>query len=161
LDHVAAHVLHGRAKSDARGIGVQPNGARKLNAGLDVRRSRELYATPLCVRKAPKGVGSVVQHVGVAVPMLLVVVPFGQKPELVAAVVEPLVLRRRPVLSCEPWIDEKVGMSVEAHLHQTSAILRDDDELNPLVGDLLRLPPFVVDALDSTRPAYPGSGLRD
>jgi hypothetical protein len=67
-----AHVLHRRAKGYVGRIGLQANRARELDSGLYVTRSRELYAAPLRVRKAPGGGGSVIQQVGVATPMLLV-----------------------------------------------------------------------------------------
>ena len=48
-------------------------------------------------------------------------------------------------------------MPVEAHLHQSPAILWHDDELHPEIGNLLRFPAFVVNIL---HPALRGSGLR-
>src|SRR4249919_330562 len=90
--------------------------------------------------------------------MLFVIVTLGQQPQLVPAVVEPLVLRGGDVFSCELWIDEEIGMPVEAHLHHAAAILRDDDELHPSIGNLLRLPPSIVNALYSTLHVHRGVG---
>ena len=80
--------------------------------------------------------------------MLFVVVPFGQEPDFVAAVVEPLASARGKVFARELGIDEQVRMSGESHLHQPPAILRHDDQLHPAVRELLRVPAFVVNGLD-------------
>src|SRR5713101_4226614 len=51
-------------------------------------------------------------------------------------------------------------MAREDHLHEPAAVLRDDDELDPGVGELLRAPAFVVDRFDLTgrarRGIFPG-----
>ena len=81
--------------------------------------------------------------------MLFVVVPLGQKPELVASVVEPLAGAWRQILACKFWIDEQVWVSGESNLHQASAILRHHNELNPSIGELLRVPTLVVHGFDA------------
>src|SRR5689334_8570027 len=111
---------------------------------MGIRGSGELYPASRPIRKLSKGKFPVIQQVGVAPPMLFVVVSLGQQPKLVAAVVKPLAFRWWHVLPFKLWIDEKIGMPVEPHLHQTSAILRNDDELHPSVRNLLRLPSFIV-----------------
>jgi len=50
-------------------------------------------------------------------------------------------------------------MSVKDHLHHTPAILRYDDELHPLVGNLLSLPPFVINGFHMARDIPSGFGL--
>ena len=48
--------------------------------------------------------------------MLFVIVAFRQKPELVAAIVEPFSNGRRKVLACKFGIDEEIRMSRKGHL---------------------------------------------
>ncbi len=77
-------------KADARGIGVHANRAHKLDPGPGIGWAREFDLAALSFRKLSKGERPIVQHVGVAHPMLFVVVAFRQEPEFVAAVIEPL-----------------------------------------------------------------------
>src|ERR1700693_5981795 len=116
-------------KTDARRIRIHMNGPDELNASLRVRRPRQFDLTTLPFRKLSKGERPVVQQVRVARPMLFIVVSLGQKPELVAAVIEPLAGIRRKVLASELRIYEQGSVSGKAHLHQPSAILRNDDQL--------------------------------
>ena len=41
-------------------------------------------------------------------------------------------------------------MSGETHLHEPSAILRQDDQLHPAIGDSLRVPALIVHGFDAT-----------
>ena len=75
---------------DARGVGVQTNRANKLDSGLGIGRPRKFDFAMLSFQKFSKGKWPIVEHVRITHPMLFVVIPLGQKPELVAAVVEPL-----------------------------------------------------------------------
>src|SRR6266496_4249087 len=68
-----------------------------------------------------------------------------------------MILGWRHVLSGELRIHKEIIMPVEAHLHQASTVLRDNDELYPAIGNLLCLPALVVDTFN---PAVQGSGLR-
>jgi hypothetical protein len=88
-----------------------------------------------------EGVRSIVEQVRVSHPMLLVLIAFRQEPQFIATVVEPLGRGRRLILSTELGIYEKIVVSGKGHLHEPAAILRHDDEAEPLVGDLLGGPP--------------------
>ena len=52
------------------------------------------------------------------------------------------------MLSRKLRIDEKIVVSGKGHLHEPAAILRHDDEAEPLVGDLLGGPPEIVNRLN-------------
>src|SRR5205807_221550 len=123
---------------------IEANGPRSLDSSMGVRRAGKLYATTRLFRKLSKAKLSVIEQVRIATPMLLILVALGQQPKLIATVVEPLVVRRLHVLSCEFRIDEQIIMPVEAYLHEASAILRHDNELHPPIGNLLCFPPFVI-----------------
>jgi hypothetical protein len=66
--------------------------------------------------------------------MLFVSVPFWEEPELVAAVVEPLAPTWRQVFAFILWIDKKIGVPGENDLYQSSAILRQDNQFDPVIG---------------------------
>src|SRR6202140_3332039 len=142
---MAGDIPHGRVKSDAREIRIQKNGPGKLNASLRIRRPCQFDLTTLSFRKLSKSERRIVQQVRVACQMLFIVVSLGQKPELVAAVIEPLARIRRKVLASELRIYEQVSVSGKGHLHQPSAILRNDDQLKPLVRELQRVPALIGD----------------
>ena len=131
-------------KTNPRRVGIEANGSSILNPGPWIGRALEFYFTVLSLRNLSKGIRSVVEHVGAARPMLLIFIPFGQRPKLVAAVVEPLAWVRRQVFSFVLGIDEQKWMAAENHLHQPSAILGNDDQLHPPVGHLLRVPALVI-----------------
>src|SRR5258708_36781820 len=95
-------------------------------------------------RNLSKGVGPVVDQVGISHPMLFVVVPLGQEPELVAAVVEPLALVRRQIFAFILRIDEQIRVSRESHLYQPSAVLRQYDQLDPAIGGPLCMPALIT-----------------
>ncbi len=95
-------------------------------------------------RNLSKGVGPVVDQVGISHPMLFVVVPLGQEPELVAAVVEPLALVRRQIFAFILRIDEQIRVSRESHLYQPSAVLRQYDQLDPAIGEPLCMPALII-----------------
>jgi len=103
---LAGHVLHRRAKSDAGRVKLESNRARKLNPGLRVGWAREFDFTLLSFRNLSKIEWPIIQQVGVAHPVLFIVVSFGQQPELVPAVVEPFAVRWREVLAGKLRIDE-------------------------------------------------------
>src|SRR6266566_7839788 len=157
LHGVAAHIFHGRAKSDMRRVGIQANHARKLYSSVGIERSRKFYAAILFIRKFSKGEFPVIEQVRIASPLLFIVVPLRQQPKFVSAIVEPVILGWRHVLSGELRIYKEKIMPVEAHLHQSPTILWHDDELHPAIGNLLRFPPFVVNIF---HPALHGSCLR-
>ncbi len=87
---VTSYIPHGGVKPDSRRIDIESNGADKLNSRLGIGWAGELDLTLFPFRKFPKVEWPVVQHVGVSHPMLFVLVPLGQQPQLVASVVEPL-----------------------------------------------------------------------
>ena len=130
------------------------NRSNKLDSGLGIGRPREFDFATLSFRKFSKGKRPVVKHVGVAHPMLFVVVSFGQKPELVAAIVEPLARARRQILARKLGIHEEIGMSGETHLHEAPAILRHHDQLHPSIGELLRVPALVIHGFDAAICAF-------
>jgi hypothetical protein len=66
--------------------------------------------------------------------MLLIVISFGQEPDFIAAVIEPLAGTGGKILAGELGIYEKVSVSRKGDLHQPAAILRDYDQLHPSVG---------------------------
>src|SRR5260221_7407589 len=101
-------------------------------------------------RKLSKSEGPIVQHVRIARPMLFVVIPLGQEPELVAAVVEPFARGRGQVLAGKLGIDEQIGMSGESHLNESPAILWHHNQLHPTVGELLRMPALIFHSVDAT-----------
>src|SRR5205809_1049636 len=76
--------------------------------------------------------------------MLFVAIALRQQPKLVATVVEPLVLSRWHVLSRELRVHEKISITVERHLHQTTAIFRDDHHLHPAARHQPCLPPLLT-----------------
>ena len=137
-------------KPNAGGIRVQGNVADELNSGLRVGWPREFDLADLPFRNLPERERTVVQDVRISRPVLLVLIAFGQEPEFVATVVEPLARGRRKILPRELRIDEEVGMSGEGDLDQAPAVLWHDDQLHPAVRDLLRVPALVVDGLHAT-----------
>src|ERR1700756_1308196 len=98
-------VFHGRTKANAWGIRVQTNRAQELNSGLRIRRACEFGLAMLSLRKFSERVWPIVQKIRVARPVLFVAAPLGQKPELVAAVIEPLARIRRQMLAGQLRID--------------------------------------------------------
>lgn len=82
--------------------------------------------------------------------MLFVVVSLGQKPEFIAAIVEPFLFGRREVFARKLGIDEEVGMSCETDLYYPASILWHDEQLDPLIRDLLCMPTLVVHGIDMT-----------
>src|SRR5580704_1522319 len=92
-------VLHGRVKTDTGRIGIDMNRAPDLNPRLRIGGANQLDLALLAFRKLSKGVRAVIEHIGIADPMLLVVISFRQKPEFVASIVEPLGWVRRQVFS--------------------------------------------------------------
>src|ERR1700761_6272454 len=86
--------------------------------------------------------------------MLLIVVAFRQRPDLVAAVVDPAAcgLLRWDVLAFILRIDEEIWVIGEGHLHQTATELGDEDELHPLIGHLLRRPTMEGGRVDAAAP---------
>src|SRR5207244_4498364 len=106
--------------------------------------------TALPFRKLSKYERAIVQQVGVAGPMLFIVVSFGQKPELVSAIVEPLAGTRGKILAGKLRIYEQVRVSGKSHLHQPPSILRHDNQLRPPVRELLCVPPLIVDGFHAT-----------
>ena len=151
LDVVPRFVLHGGMKTDSRRIGVEVNRAPDLNPGLRVGGTNQLDFALLAFRNLSKGVRAVVEQIGIAHPLLLVVVSLGQEPELVASVVKPAGWVGRQVFSFVLGIHEEERMSVENHLHQSSAILRYDFQFEPAIGKLLCAPTLVIRGLDATR----------
>src|SRR5215469_4390380 len=99
VHRMSRYVLHGGAKLNSRGLTAYANGSRKLNASLRVRRPGEFHFAISAFRKFSKGEGPVIEKIGVAHPVLLVIISFGQEPEFVASVIEPLVVRRRKILA--------------------------------------------------------------
>jgi hypothetical protein len=122
-------VPHGRVKTDSRRIGIQVNRAPDLNPGLRIGGTGQFDLARLPFRNLSKGVGSVVDQIGIAHPMLFIVVSLGQEPELVASVVEPPGWVGGQVFSFVLGIHEEVRMPGKNHLHQSSAILRYDFQL--------------------------------
>src|SRR5437667_12821828 len=104
---MAAHIFHGRAKSDMRGVGIQPNGARKLDSSVGIERSRKFYAAILFIRKFSTGEFSAIEHVRIASPPLFIVVPLAQSPKFVSAIVEPMILAWQLVLAAELRLDNQ------------------------------------------------------
>src|SRR5579859_7012689 len=149
IESMTRDVLHECMKSNARRIGVQTDVPGKLNSCLGIGGARQLDLTVLTFRKLSKGEWPIIQHVRVAWPMLFVVISLGQEPELVPAVVEPLIRIGRQVLARELGIHKQISVSAESHLDQTSAILRNHDELHPAVRDLLCVPALIVRRLNA------------
>src|ERR1043165_248046 len=89
--------------------------------------------------------------------MLFIVSAFGEQPDLVSAIVEPLALGWRKIFAFIFRIDEQIGMPGKRHLYDSSAILWNHDQLHPAIRNLLRMPSFVVDGINLTTCA---SGLR-
>src|SRR4029077_17062039 len=83
--------------------------------------------------------------------MLFVVIPFRKHPELVASIVKPFVVRGRNIFSRICRIYKQKRMVIKNHLHEASAVLRYKDQLYPGIGNLLRLPAFVIYGLDFAR----------
>ena len=106
---VPGDVLHVGAKVDSRRISFQPDGAHELDPGAGIGRARKFDFALLPFRNLSKGKRAVVDHIRAAGPVLLVVVAFGQEPDLVAAVVEPFARARRQILSLILRIHEEVG----------------------------------------------------
>src|SRR5438128_9196467 len=98
-------------KANAGGIRVQGNVAHKLDSGLRVGGPSEFDLAGLPFRNLPEREGPVIEDVRVSRPVLLVVIALGQKPEFVAAVVEPLARGGGKILARELGIHEQVRMS--------------------------------------------------
>jgi len=81
--------------------------------------------------------------------MLFVAGAFGQGPDLVAAIIEPALLRGgflgRKRLTLELLIHEQVIVIAKSYLHQASAQLRDDCQFHPGVGHADGFPAQVID----------------
>src|SRR6476620_11688812 len=76
--------------------------------------------------------------------MLLVVVSFGQEPELVAPVIEPAARVRRKIFAFILGINKEIVVVCKHHLHEPASKLRYDDQLYPRIGNLLRLPTLEI-----------------
>jgi len=127
------------------------NRAPDLNPGLRIGGASQFNFAFAPFRNLSKGVGPVIDQIGITHPVLLIVVSFWQQPELVAAVVEPSGWVGRQVFSFVLRIHEKERVSRENHLHEPSAILRHDFQLYPAVGKLLGAPTLVIRGLDAAR----------
>ena len=84
---------------------------------LGIGRSNQLYFTLLAIGNLAESERPIVDHIGVPGPMLFVIVAFGQQPELVATVVEPLATRWGQIFACVLGIDEKVWVASETELN--------------------------------------------
>src|SRR5579864_6162314 len=147
---MAGDVFHGCVEPDMGRIRIDTNGSDKLYAGLRIRWAGQFDLTTLTLRELAKAKRSVIEQVRIPKPMLFIVAALGQKPEFVSAIIEPFVRARRKVFAGKLRIHEKIRVSVKGYLHQPSAVLRNDDQLNPPVRELLRVPAFIFDSVDST-----------
>src|SRR5437667_4382387 len=80
-------------------------------------------------------------------PVLLILVAFGKRPKLVAAVIEPLPIvlsRRRKVLPLVFWIHKQIRMAGKRDLHEAPAELRHDGQPHPIVREFFRFPSFEI-----------------
>src|SRR5512146_1550902 len=114
-------------------MGVDSDGAGKLNARLWISRAREFDLASLVLRKDSKREWPIVQNVGISGPVLFVVVAFRQEPDFVAPVIKPLLGSWRQILACILRIHKQEGMTGELNLHQAPAVLRHGRELDPLI----------------------------
>src|SRR5271157_6436314 len=102
---------------DSRRLGVQADRARKLNSRLRIGWPGQFDFTTVPFRDFSKRKGAIIQDVGISGPMLLIIISFGQEPEFVAAIVEPLAGTRWKVLPGQLGIHEQVRMSGKSDLH--------------------------------------------
>src|SRR5580700_3342407 len=109
-------VLHGGVKTYSRRIGVQVNRAPDLNPGLGIGGAGQFDLAFVPFRNLSKAVRAVVEQIGIAHPMLFIVISLGQEPELVASIVKPMRWIGRQVFSFILWIDEEVRMAGENDL---------------------------------------------
>jgi hypothetical protein len=83
--------------------------------------------------------------------MLFVAGAFRQGPDLVAAIIEPALLRGgyfgRKRLTLELLIHKQVVVIAKGHLHQASAKLRNDRQFHPGIGQADGFPAQVVDII--------------
>src|SRR5258707_2995714 len=146
---MAAGIFHRGVKSDTRRIRVETHRPHKLQSRLRVGWPGERNSAVLALRKNLKLKIAVIQQIRIAAPVLLILITFGQHPQLVAAVVKPFGVGRRKVCSSIFSVYEKKSMVVKDDLHEPAAVLWHKDQFYPGVGNLLRLPSHVFDWLDA------------
>src|ERR1700677_1482981 len=122
-----------------------------LNPSLGIGGAGQLDFARLSLRNLSKGKRAIIDQIGIAHPMLFIVVSFGQEPKLVASVVKPFGWVGWQVFSFVLGIYKQERMPGENHLHEPSAILRYDLELDPAVRELFGAPATVFRRLDATR----------
>src|SRR5437016_4616915 len=119
-----ARILYHRVKVDARRVRGEPNDSRKLQSSLRVGWPGQGNFAALPLGEYLKLKGTIIQQVRIARPVLLVLAPLREHPQLVAAIVKPFAVGGGKMFSGIPGIHEQKRMAIEDDLHQPAAVLR-------------------------------------
>src|SRR5277367_2284820 len=139
---MTGEVFRDGVEEDLGGVVANADFPRVLQTRWRIRRTFEAYSASGTLREDGEGIRAVIERCGGSGPVLLVIIAFRQRPDLVAAIVDPAACRlsRRNVLALVSRIHEQVRMSVESDLHQPAAQLRNERQTDPVVRDLLAMP---------------------
>src|ERR1700688_2244457 len=121
---MTAGIFHCSVKGNEWRIHTETDGAHKLQASLWVSWAGQGNFAVLTLGKNLKIIRGVVQQIRITDPVLLVLISFGQDPQLVPAIIEPFGTRWRQVFASEPRVYKKERVPVEDHLHQATTVLR-------------------------------------
>src|SRR6267143_3446973 len=158
-----APVLYRCVKVDARRVRAETHVSRKLQPGLGVGWPRQGNFAPLPLRKDLKLKRTIIQQVGIACPVLLVLASLREDPQFVAAIVKPFAVGGGKVFPSITGIHKQKRMAIEDDLHQPAAVLRHKNYFYPWIGNLLRLPTHIIRLLNMATGAcrHPGLLLRE
>ena len=124
FDRMTAGIFHRCVKGDERRIHTETDGAHKLQSSLWVGWAAQGNFAALTLGKNLKVIRGVVQQIRITDPVLLVLISFGQDPQLVPAIIEPFGTRWRQVVASESRVYKQERVPVEDHLHQAATVLR-------------------------------------
>src|SRR5580704_2840986 len=113
-------VLRDGVKKNLRGIAPDGDFAAVPQASRLIRRTLETHDAAGALGNDRESVIAIIERRGGSIPVLLVSIAFGQRPDFVAAIVDPAATRLiwRKILALVNRIHEQVAMPVECDLHQ-------------------------------------------
>src|SRR5271157_665331 len=91
---MSGNVLHFRMEADPRRVALNAYFPGVLEAGFFVRWALQPYCASMAGRENLKLINPVIQNIRAARPVLFIPRAFGERPDLVASVIEPFSLRR-------------------------------------------------------------------
>src|SRR5882724_2213181 len=154
FNRMLGSIFHYRVKGNLRRIGRQADFPRILKARSRVRWAVQPHFANVPLRQDCERIVSIIERVcNRSWPMLVIISPFGKRPNFVTAVVVPdrgIVGRKRwQILPLVALIHEQILVRPKSDLHKSPAEFWHKREPNPLVSNLLSIPPLVIHGSDA------------